>query len=142
MRHAQFGGTAVLLFAAALGGCARPTPPEEARVLLSRPVAAPDAAHEQVSVVEVTYSPGGGSAPHRHTCPVFGYVVAGVLRSRVQGEQVRTYQAGEAFYEAPDDVHVVSVNASRREPTRFLAVFVCDHTGPRTLPIPDVGGGR
>jgi quercetin dioxygenase-like cupin family protein len=33
-------------------------------------------------------------------------------------------KAGETFYENPDDVHVVTKNASATEPAKFIAFFV------------------
>ena len=39
-----------------------------------------DGARLQVTTVEVTYPPGGSSAPHSHPCPVVGYVIAGAVR--------------------------------------------------------------
>lgn len=82
-----------------------------------------------VTVVEVNYGPGESSTPHRHPCPVVGYVVAGALRTQVKGEPEAIYKAGESFYEAPNGVHLVSTNASDKAPAKLLAYFVCDqHT--------------
>jgi quercetin dioxygenase-like cupin family protein len=78
-----------------------------------------------VRLVEVTYAPGGLSAPHSHPCAVVAYVLEGALRSQVQGEAERVYRAGESFYEAPGAGHLVSANASGETPARFLAYFVC-----------------
>lgn len=83
-----------------------------------------------VTVVEVNYGPGEASTPHTHPCPVVGYVVHGTIRSQVEGEPETTYRSGETFYEAPGGVHRVSANASKSEPARFLAYFVCDHAAP------------
>src|ERR1700756_2237478 len=53
-----------------------------------------DAGRLQVKLVEVTYPPGGFSAPHTHPYPV----VAGALRVQVKGEPEAIYKAGESFY--------------------------------------------
>jgi len=87
----------------------------------------------KATVVEVAYAPGGSSRPHSHPCPVIGYVIAGALRSQVAGGAAAVYRAGESFYEAPGGVHVVSANASDREPVRFLAYFLCDRETPLTV---------
>src|SRR5262245_24011541 len=50
---------------------------------------------------------GEASPAHSHPCAVKGYVVAGSLRTQLQGEPVMTYKAGETFYEAPNGVHVI-----------------------------------
>ena len=51
-------------------------------------------------------------------------------------EQRRLYRAGESFYEAPNSVHLVSANASDRDPVRFLAYFTCDHDAPLSEAVP------
>ena len=102
-----------------------------------------DGGRLHVTVLEVTYAPGASSAPHRHPCPVVGYVVRGAVRMRVAGEAEGIYRAGESFYEAPNGVHVVSANASREEPATFLAIFTCDREGRLSVPLADTtsGGG-
>ncbi len=88
-----------------------------------------------VTVVEVTYGPGDSSKPHRHPCPVIGYVVQGALRSQVLGGPAAVYRAGDTFYEAPNGVHLVSANASDRDSVRFLAYFTCDRKTPLSMPV-------
>jgi len=60
------------------------------------------------------------------------------LRTKVKGETEAVYNVGESFYEAPNGIHAVSANASRDEPVRFLAFFVCDHDAPLSVapPVP------
>ena len=82
--------------------------------------------HLVISVVEVTYPPGGFSSPHSHPCPVLVCVISGAIRSKVQGGQEKIYKAGEVFYEAPNGIHAVSSNASATEPAELIAVFVAD----------------
>lgn len=90
----------------------------------------------RTTVLEVTYEPGGASAPHRHPCPVVGYVVQGHLRTQVEGGRVAVYRAGESFFEAPNALHRVSANASDDKPVRFLAIFTCDRETPLSVPEP------
>ena len=87
-----------------------------------------------MTLVEVTYPPGGANAAHRHPCPVIGYVLAGAVRMQLQGREEQVFRAGDTFFESPADVHAVSANASQEEPARFLAYFVCDRETPLTLP--------
>lgn len=87
----------------------------------------------KVTVVQVTYGPGGSSPPHSHPCPVVGYVVEGALRMKVKGEPEKIYKAGESFYEAPNRIHEVSANGSQTRPARFLAYFVCDRDVPLSV---------
>ena len=89
----------------------------------------------KATLVEVTYAPGAGSKPHSHPCPVIGYVVSGELRTQVKGGAEATYKAGESFYEPPNGVHLVSANASKTEPAKLLAIFVCDHEAELSTPV-------
>src|ERR1700758_2356812 len=94
-----------------------------------------DGGRLQVKLVEVTYPPGGFSAPHTHPFPVVVYVIDGALRVQVKGEPEAIYKAGESFYEAPNGQHLISANASQQQPAKFIACFVCDGDKPLTLPI-------
>ena len=138
--HSQCG-VALRGLLLAIAACAPAAPPESARVLLTQPSPALDGAHVEVTLVEVTYGPGGRSAPHRHSCPVVGYVLDGTYRSQVRGGAVSVYHQGESFFEAASGVHEISANASDRAPVRFLAYFLCDHGGARTIPEPVAPGG-
>ena len=81
---------------------------------------------KEVNLETVEYPPGGKSPPHRHHAQVFVYVLEGSLRMQVQGSPVATLGPGATFYESPDDVHVVSENASETKPAKFLVVMVKD----------------
>jgi quercetin dioxygenase-like cupin family protein/peroxiredoxin len=81
---------------------------------------------KEVNLETVEYPPGGKSPPHRHHAQVFVYVLEGSLRMQVQGSPVVTLGPGATFYESPDDVHVVSENASQTKPAKFLVVMVKD----------------
>jgi quercetin dioxygenase-like cupin family protein len=85
-----------------------------------------DGGRLRAELVEVVYGPGGASPVHSHSCPVIAYVLQGSLRMQVKGGPEAVYKEGEAFYEAPNGVHLVSANASDRVPAKFLAIFVCD----------------
>jgi quercetin dioxygenase-like cupin family protein len=114
-----------------------PEAKERARVVLSQPLPTLDGSHVKAVLVEVNYGPGDFSMPHSHPCPVIGYVLEGVLRTQVKGEAEAVYKAGDSFYEAPHGVHLVSANDSKRQPTKFLAFFVCDQDVPLSTAVPD-----
>jgi quercetin dioxygenase-like cupin family protein len=125
------------------------SPPQSAsgaqsRVAFAHALPQLDGQHLKVTVVEVTYPPGGSSTPHSHPCPVMVYVVEGILRAQVKGEPEAVYHAGESFYEPPNGVHQVSANASQTKPAKFLAYFICDHETPLSVPPPEskTGGQR
>lgn len=113
----------------------------QTRVAMAQALSPMQGDHLKVTVVEVTYPPGGSSAPHSHPCPVVGYVIAGALRTQVKGESERMYRVGESFYEPANGVHQVSANASESEPAKFLAYFVCDHETALSVPPSTVRPG-
>ena len=120
---------------AAAAAAAAHQAPSRSRVAIAQALPALDGAHLEASIVEVTYEPGGANTAHRHPCPVIGYVLEGSMRMQVKGQAERIYSAGDTFYESPTDVHVVSANASKEKPARFLAYFVCDHKTPLSVPV-------
>jgi len=135
----------VLIFGAAAGytaGASRATQAAQnqadRKVRIAKEQALPqlEGGKLKATLVEVTYAPGAGSAPHSHPCPVIGYVISGELRTQVKGSSEQNYKAGEAFYEPPNGVHLVSANASKTEPAKLLAIFVCDHEAQLSTPVP------
>ncbi len=111
---------------------------QEARVrdILSRALPPLKGDRVKVTMLEVTYSGGGFSRPHRHPCPVIGYVLDGALRTGVGETPEAIVHAGETFYEAPNGLHRVSANASASGPVRFLAFFLCDNDKPLSVAEP------
>ncbi len=117
-----------------------PATPSRSRVALTHDLPRLDGTKLVATMVEVTYEPGGANPAHRHPCPVVGYLLEGHLRMQLEGQPARVLGPGETFYESPDDVHVVSANASEDTRVRFLAYFVCDHATPFSVPVPANGG--
>ena len=83
-----------------------------------------DGKDARVTVQEVAIEPGGRVLPHRHTGPVFGYVLEGEYEHALNDEPVTTYTAGDTFYEPSGCVHRVTRNPSARTKTRLLAVIL------------------
>ena len=107
------------------------------RVVLSRSLPAMKGNDLKITVLEVAYAPGAASPAHSHPCPVVAYVVSGAIRSQVQGEPETVYRAGQSFFEPASGVHLISANASRTEPAKFLAYFLCDHETKLSIPPVD-----
>jgi len=76
------------------------------------------------TTLEVTLEPGQKAAPHRHAGPVFGYVLEGQYEHAINEEPVKTYKAGETFYEPTGCLHRVARNPSDTVRTRLLAVIL------------------
>jgi Uncharacterized conserved protein, contains double-stranded beta-helix domain len=85
-----------------------------------------DGKESQVVMLELTYSPGAGTPKHRHPAPVFVHLVEGTIESQIEGQPPKTYTQGGTFFEPAGAVHVVSRNASRDKPAKFLAVFLAE----------------
>jgi quercetin dioxygenase-like cupin family protein len=82
----------------------------------------------------VEYAPGGSDPAHRHNAYVFVYVLEGAVVMQVKGGKEVTLGPGQTFYEAPEDVHTVSRNASTTKPAKFLVFFVKQKGAPLTVP--------
>jgi quercetin dioxygenase-like cupin family protein len=80
----------------------------------------------EITVSHVDYPPGRVGQPHQHRGFLFAYVLEGSVIAQVIGEgvsdEVRTYRAGEMFYEPIGATHQVSRNASETQPARLLAI--------------------
>ena len=93
------------------------------------------------SVKEVTFEPGQEDSPHRHAGPVFGYVLEGEYEHAIDDEPVKTYKAGDTFYEPTGCVHRVARNASNKTRTRLLAVILHARE-TKAVTIPEIGKGQ
>lgn len=88
--------------------------------------ALPNVPGKRVTIVRVSYGPGGFTRPHRHAGTVTAYVTKGEIRSQLGGGPVETFGVGQSFFEPPGSTHIVSANASPTEPAELIAVFVAD----------------
>jgi uncharacterized protein YbjT (DUF2867 family)/quercetin dioxygenase-like cupin family protein len=79
---------------------------------------------EQVLMYTVDFPPGFSSPIHRHNAQVFVYVLEGSVVMQVRGQKELTLRAGQSFYEDPNDIHVVSRNASSTESAKFLVSLI------------------
>jgi len=90
------------------------------------------------TVVEVTFEPGQKDSAHRHTGPVFGYVLEGEYEHALDDEPVKKYKAGDTFYEPSGCLHRVARNASGKTRTRLLAVILHSRDTKETT-VPEKG---
>jgi len=140
-----FGVAMAALLAAALGFHAADRHPVMPETMLAvsadvtqvgarpRPVAQPVSSDalphvqgKRITTMVVEFPPNGFSPPHHHGGSVTVYVLAGIIRSQLQGQPPIVYRAGESFFEPPGAVHLLAENMSATEPARILAVFVAD----------------
>ena len=67
-----------------------------------------------------------GIAPHRHSGPVFGYMLEGEMLFELEGEPPRVIHAGEAFWEPGGDViHYSDANNRDDIKSRFVVTMLC-----------------
>lgn len=87
-------------------------------------------------MLTVEYAPGQSSASHRHNASTFVYVLEGSVVMQVKGGKLMTLGPGETFFESPDDIHVVSRNASDTKPAKILVFFVKEKGAPGSVLAP------
>ena len=97
--------------------------------------AIPDMPGKRMTVVRVTYGPGGFTPPHRHGGTVTAYITKGRIRSQLNNGPVEIFDVGQSFFEPPGAIHLVSANASNTEWAELIAVFVADEGAQLTTLI-------
>jgi quercetin dioxygenase-like cupin family protein len=105
-------------------GSAAGSPANKVELISSE--ALPNVPGKRVTIVRVTYGPGGFTPPHRHSGSVTAYITRGEIRSQLGGGPLETFTVGQSLFEPPGSTHVVSANASNIEPAELIAVFVAD----------------
>lgn len=85
------------------------------------------AANSGAMVATVTIPPGDpGGGPHRHSGPVFGYVLEGEILFELEGQEPYPIKAGEAFWEPGFDVvHYQAANLRTDCESKFVVVMLC-----------------
>jgi quercetin dioxygenase-like cupin family protein len=81
---------------------------------------------KNITLVRVNFPPGGWSPKHYHGGSVTVHVLAGIIRSQIEGTPAATYGPGETFFEPLGAIHLFAENVSRTDSAEVLAVFVHD----------------
>jgi quercetin dioxygenase-like cupin family protein len=89
---------------------------------------------EQALMYTVDFPPGFSSPIHRHNAQVSVYVLEGSVVMQVRGQKALTLGPGQSFYEDPNDIHVVSRNASSTKPAKFLVFLINKKGAPLVIP--------
>ncbi len=90
---------------------------------------------QEVQMLTVELKAGESSPPHRHNAHVLVYVLSGSVIMQVEKSEAVTLVAGQTFYEAPDDIHLQSANASDSQSTKFLVFVIKPKGAPVTIPV-------
>jgi quercetin dioxygenase-like cupin family protein len=85
---------------------------------------------KELAMLTVEYAPGGSTPVHTHHAQALVYVIEGSIQMQVRGGTSVTLSPGQTWYEGPNDVHVVSRNASSSAPARYLVFMVKDKGAP------------
>jgi len=88
----------------------------------------------EVSMILVEYSPGASTPVHTHHAQALVYVLEGSIVMQVRGGAPVTLAPGQTWSEGPDDVHVVSRNASDSAPAKYVVFMVKDKGAPILVP--------
>ena len=94
-------------------------------------------ADSRLMTVRVEIPPGDpGTPPHRHSGPVFGYMLEGEMIFELEGAPERVVSAGETFWEPGGDViHYQDGNNLADAPTRFVVVMFGVPGQPMLIPV-------
>ncbi|MDP9841673.1 cupin domain-containing protein [Streptosporangium lutulentum] len=98
----------------------------------------PEAAEVMTALIELP--PGDpGSPPHRHSGPVYGYMLEGEMIFELEGEPERVIREGEAFWEPGGDViHYQAANNLSGTWSRFVVVMIGAPDEPMLTYVDDV----
>jgi quercetin dioxygenase-like cupin family protein len=96
----------------------------------------PAAGHLMTALIEIP--PGSpGTPPHRHSGPVYGYLVEGEMIFELEGDQPYVVRAGDTFWEPGGDrIHYQAANNLADRWSRFVVVMACK-AGERMLTYVD-----
>jgi quercetin dioxygenase-like cupin family protein len=95
----------------------------------------PENPGKELLMITVEHAPGGSSPVHRHNAHAMVYMLEGSAVMQLKGGKEVTLTPGQAFYEGPDDVHLVDRNASTTKPAKFLVVLIKEKGSPALVPV-------
>ena len=93
-----------------------------------------DLGDSDATMLILTLPPKHVSTPHRHSGPVFAYVLEGRVENQVDPEGPKTYSAGDYWYEPAMHVHRTFTNLSDTTQARVLVFMVTPKGKPAGLP--------
>ncbi len=59
---------------------------------------------------------------------------------QVEGGELVRLVAGDTFYESPEDIHLVSRNASEESDAAFLVIFIKSQGAKTVIPLNELDG--
>lgn len=125
--------TAALVLSLSLAGSVLPAQTDPVKTLMSQDLSGVPG--REVSMITVDYPPGASTPAHTHHAQALVYVLEGSIVMQAKGKEPVTLTKGQTWSEGPDDVHVVSRNASTSAPARYLVFMVKDKGAPILTPV-------
>jgi quercetin dioxygenase-like cupin family protein len=126
---------AAIIGAATLVPASSQQPAPATKVTPQMKEALPEIPGREVIVLTLDIPPGAASAPHRHPGHhVFGYVLEGSYKIKLDQGTETVLTKGQTFHEAPGQLHAVSANGSQTEPAKVLVFMVAESGKPITVP--------
>lgn len=125
--------TAALVLSLSLAGSVLPAQTDPVKTLMSQDLSGVPG--REVSMITVDYPPGASTPAHTHNAQALVYVLEGSIVMQAKAKEPVTLTKGQTWSEGPDDVHVVSRNASTSAPARYLVFMVKDKGAPILTPV-------
>lgn len=125
--------TAALVLSLSLAGSVLPAQTDPVKTLMSQDLSGVPG--REVSMITVDYPPGASTPAHTHNAQALVYVLEGSIVMQAKGKEPVTLTKGQTWSEGPDDVHVVSRNATTSAPARYLVFMVKDKGAPILTPV-------
>lgn len=125
--------TAALALSLSLAGSMLPAQTEPVKTLMSQDLSGVPG--REVSMITVDYAPGASTPAHTHHAQALVYVLEGSIVMQAKGKEPVTLTKGQTWSEGPDDVHIVSRNASTSAPAKYLVFMVKDKGAPILTPV-------
>jgi quercetin dioxygenase-like cupin family protein len=94
---------------------------------------------DEVSIMKVTIPPGKSTGWHKHSFPVFAFVMKGTLTVELVGEEARTFKENSTFAEVIDTPHN---GKNIGEDTVVLIAFFMGEKGKSLSEHIDVNGAK
>jgi quercetin dioxygenase-like cupin family protein len=124
-----------IMGAAALVPASSQQPAPATKVTTVMKEALADIPGREVVIITLDIPPGASSPPHRHPGHhVFGYVLEGSYKIKVDQGPETVLTKGQTFHEAPGQLHAISANGSQTEPAKVLAFMIVESGKPITVP--------
>ena len=124
-----------LLLAASLAGLAQsPTSPVAASGIKRTILQKSDLGDRELVMGLAEIAPGAAAGRHYHYGTENGYVIEGSATLEIDGEPVRTLNAGDSYVIPAGKVHDARTNGDK--PARVLAFYIVEKGKPLAVPVP------